>query len=74
MIDRRSFVKRAAFAATVAAGPVALVRLKHDDVPDFRPFSTLPAETEFIESRGLTRDEICAVFGIPPSMITGSNV
>src|SRR5699024_4359562 len=35
------------------------------------PMSLTPAEVDFIETRNLTRKEICAVYGVPEAMIVG---
>jgi len=35
------------------------------------PMSLTPAEVDFIETRNLTRKEICAVYGVPEAMIIG---
>src|SRR5690625_6642302 len=35
------------------------------------PMSLTPAEVDFIETRNLTRKEICAVYGVPVEMIEG---
>jgi len=36
---------------------------------DFKQFSLSPAELDFIESRKLTREEICAMFAVPPPLV-----
>lgn len=37
----------------------------------FVPMSLTPAEVDFIETRQLTRAEICAVYGVPVEIVTG---
>lgn len=36
---------------------------------DYKRFSLTPAEMDFIKSRMLTREEICAAFGVPPPLV-----
>lgn len=35
----------------------------------WQPMSLSPAEMDFIESRRMTREEICSVFGVPPVLV-----
>ncbi len=35
----------------------------------YHRFALSPAEMDFIESRKLTREEICAIFGVPPPLV-----
>lgn len=35
----------------------------------WNPMSLTPAEMDFVESRGLTREEILSVFGVPPPLV-----
>lgn len=36
---------------------------------DYRRFSLTPAEMDYILSRKMTREEICALFGVPPPLV-----
>lgn len=36
---------------------------------DFKKFQLSPAEMDFIESRKLTREEICGMFAVPPPLV-----
>jgi HK97 family phage portal protein len=36
---------------------------------DWKPMSLTPAEMDWLESRKLTREEICAVYRVPPPMV-----
>lgn len=56
---------RKAYSGAANAGKVAVI----EEGMEFTPVSMTLADAEFVESRKLSRSEICGIFGVPPPLI-----